>query len=41
LKALTSDSCDFSKQGLVADAANPSTDFFNEIEGEADLPDVG
>jgi hypothetical protein len=31
LKALTSGSSDFSKQGLVADSANPSTYFFNEI----------
>jgi hypothetical protein len=31
LKALTSGSSDLSKQGIVADAANSSTDFFNEI----------
>jgi hypothetical protein len=31
LKALASGSSDFSKQGLLAVAANPSTDFFNEI----------
>jgi hypothetical protein len=31
LKALTSGSSDFSKQGFIADAANPNTDFFNEI----------
>jgi hypothetical protein len=31
LKALTSGSFDFSNHGLVAVAANPSTDFFNEI----------
>jgi hypothetical protein len=37
LKALTSGSSDLSKQGPVAVAANPSTDFFNEIDAEADL----